>query len=280
MANPLREGRVCFVGCGKMGGAMLSGWMASEDPLARALCERGFDVIVPHEERAFELKERYGVRTHESAAAAPSDASLIILAVKPQVMDEVLAELATSPAFANGCPLVISIAAGVPCARIQEALFGAAVVRVMPNMPLLAQEGATVVARGAQATQADAEFVNGLFCALGTSQIVEEGQIDAVCALSGGGPAYFAFLAESLGRAGVEAGLDPSLAEALARQTLAGTGAYLAQGDATLAELRASVCSPGGTTLAALGVMEDGLEVAALEGVAAAIARAKELSAC
>lgn len=281
MADPLTEGRVCFVGCGKMGEAMLAGWMASEDASAVALRERGFCVVVPHEERAGELAERYGVSAFASAAQVPSDVSFAILAVKPQMMDEVLPLLAASPAFEQGLPLVLSIAAGTPCVRIESSLpTGVRVVRAMPNMPLQAQEGATVVARGACATDADAAFVNHLFCALGTSWVVEEGQIDAVCALSGGGPAYFAHLAECLAQAGAEAGLAPELSEALARQTLAGTGACLAQGGVSLAELRASVCSPGGTTLAALAAMEDAMSETAMRGVSAAISRAKELTSC
>lgn len=281
MADPLREGRVCFVGCGKMGEAMLAGWMASEDASAAALRKRGFCVVVPHEARARELAERYGVDAFASAEQTPSDVSFIILAVKPQMMGEVLPLLAASPAFEQGLPLVLSIAAGTPCARIESSLpAGTPVVRAMPNMPLLVQEGATVVARGAWATDADAAFVDALFCALGTSQVVEEGQMDAVCALSGGGPAYFAHLAECLARAGVEAGLAPVLSDALARQTLAGTGAYLAQEDVSLADLRASVCSPGGTTLAALAAMEDAMSETAMRGVPAAISRAKELTSC
>lgn len=281
MADSLKEGRVALIGCGKMGEAMLSGWMKAEDGCAQALRARGFDVVVPHEDRAAALAERYEVRTHGSAADVPSEVSLVILAVKPQVMDGVLAELSTSPAFAHDVPLVVSIAAGIPCARYEAALpAGAPVVRVMPNMPLQVQAGATVVARGAHATDADAQFVNQLYGALGASFVVDEAQIDAACALFGGGPAYFAYLAECLAQAGVKAGLSLDLAEALARQTLAGTGEYLSQGTVTLAELRASVCSPGGTTLAALGAMEDSIRSATDAGIAAAITRAKELSSC
>ncbi len=281
MADLLMEGRICFVGCGKMGEAMLAGWMASEDASAKALREHGLCVGVPREERAAHLANRYGVDTFASAAEVPSDVSFVILAVKPQMMDEVLPLLAASPAFVDGLPLVLSIAAGTPCARIEATLpNGVRVVRAMPNMPLLVQEGATVVARGTWATSADAEFVNRLFCALGTSEVVEESQIDAVGALSGGGPAYFAHLAECLARAGAEAGLSPAMAEALARQTLAGTGAYLVQGDASLADLRVSVCSPGGTTLAALAAMDETIPEAAASGVRAAISRAKELTTC
>lgn len=281
MMDPLKEGRICFIGCGKMGEAMLAGWMASDHPRAQAVRDRGFCAVVPHPQRAAQLAERHGVRTFASAAEVPAEASLVILAVKPQMMDEVLPLLAASPAFAHGSPLVLSIAAGVPCARIEEALpAGVHVIRAMPNMPLQVQAGATVVAPGAHATEAEVAFMDALFCALGDSQVVEESQIDAVCALSGGGPAYFACLAECLAQAGVKAGLAPDLAEALARQTLAGTGAYLQQSAVSLADLRASVCSPGGTTLAALGVMDGPLGETVAQGVTAAISRAKELTSC
>lgn len=281
MTDPLKEGRIAFVGCGKMGEAMLAGWISSQDACARELCQRGFDAVVPHEARAAVLETLYGVRTFASASQLPDDVTIVILAVKPQMMDEVLGQLALSAACAQGSPLVVSIAAGISCARIEESLpHEAHVVRVMPNMPLQVQAGASVVAKGAHATDAEAAFVNQLFCALGTSQVVDEAQIDAACALSGGGPAYFAFLAECMAAAGERAGLDSALAEALARQTLAGTGVYLAEGQMTLMELRQSVCSPGGTTLAALGALEQDIARAADEGIKAAIARAKELSAC
>lgn len=282
MLDPLREGRVAFIGCGKMGEAMLAGWMSSDDVHASHLRIRGFDVVVPDPARLRVLEELYGVRVHESAIHVPADVSLVILAVKPQMMDGVLEELASSPVFEHGSPLVISIAAGIPTARIEGALTaGAHVVRVMPNMPLQVQAGASVVAKGAHATTEEAAFVNDLFCALGISEVVDEGSIDAACALSGGGPAYFAHLAECLAAEAIDAGLSPDLAYALARQTLAGTGACLADSLITLAELRESVCSPGGTTLAALSAMEEGgFEGAARAGVRAAIARAKELSTC
>ena len=280
MSHPWDEGRAAFIGCGKMGEAMLAGWLSSDDASAAKLASRGFDVIVPDAARRESLESRYGVRTFASASDAPADASIIILAVKPQVMDDVVGELASSPAFADATPLVVSIAAGIPCARLEGALpVGTSVIRVMPNMPLQVQAGASVVAGGAYADQAEVSFVNDLFAALGTSQVVDEQQIDAVCALSGGGPAYFAYLAECLAAKAEEAGLSAELARSLARQTLAGTGVFLAKGTSTLSELRGSVCSPGGTTLAALAAMDSGgFAAAAGAGVDAAIERAKELS--
>lgn len=282
MAPAFACGRICFIGCGKMGEAMLAGWMASEDDRIRAFASRGFDVVVPRAERAAELAERYGVRTFSDASEAPSDASIVIVAVKPQMIGEVLPLMKRSAAFAATPPLLISIAAGVPSSRFEGALGKEVhVICVMPNMPLQVRAGATVVAKGASATDAEAAFVNDLFAALGASFIVDEAQIDAACALSGGGPAYLAYLAECMADAGVRAGLEPPLAEALARQTLAGTGACVAQTPVSLADLRASVCSPGGTTLAALAAMQEGgFQEAVFEGIASAVQRAKELSTC
>ncbi len=271
-------GRVALIGCGKMGTAMLDGWSASQDPAARSLMERGVDVVVPTRSHGEALANRFSVEVHSSADQIPEDVAIIILAVKPQKMDEVLPLLVQTRA-ASASPLVISIAAGIPTTRIEEALPCARVVRVMPNMPLSVGCGATVVAAGASASDEDAVFVNGLFACLGDSFIVEEDQMDAVCALSGGGPAYFAWLAECLAAAGEREGLDPELARALSRQTLAGTGAVLMKSGLSLEELRRSVCSPGGTTLAALDAMDKaGMESVAAAGVGAAIIRAKELS--
>lgn len=276
--DPVKGGRVAFIGCGKMGTALLAGWMASPALAAQALMNRGVDVVVPTEAHAKELASRFPVEVFPCANGISEDVAIIILAVKPQKMDEVLSALASTKA-ATSSPLVISIAAGISTARIEDALPSAHVVRVMPNMPLAQGCGVTVVAGGDSAEQAQVVFVNDLLACLGDSFIVDEEQIDAVCALSGGGPAYFAWVAECLARAGEHAGLDPALARALSRQTLAGTGVCLAKTDDTLEELRQSVCSPGGTTLAALAAMEvAGMESAVDAGVLAAVERAKELS--
>ncbi len=282
MAHPLENGRIAFIGCGKMGEALLAGWLSSADPLAQQLADRGFIVVVPTASHARCLEDRYGITVISAASQLPPDVSLVILAVKPQVLPSVLEKLTLSPAFTEGCPLVISIAAGISIASLEEALPRAVpVIRAMPNMPLQVGEGASVVAKGTRATDAHLAFANRLFALLGFSQVVQEDQIDVVCALSGSGPAYFAYLAECLVQAGQEAGLSPQLACALARQTLAGTGACLADPSLSLEELRVSVSSPGGTTLAALAAFEQaGFASAVASGVNAAIRRAKELSQC
>ncbi len=265
-----------------MGEALLAGWLSSSDPAAQRLASRGFLAVVPTASHGRCLEDRYGITVIPSATQLPSDASLVILAVKPQVLPSVLEELASSPAFTEGRPLVISIAAGISIASLEEALPRAVpVIRAMPNMPLQVGEGASVVAKGSRATDAQLAFANQLFGLLGFSQVVQEDQIDAVCALSGSGPAYFAYLAECLAQAGCQAGLSSQLSEALARQTLAGTGACLVDQSLSLEELRASVSSPGGTTLAALAAFEQAAFAPAVTaGFNAAIQRAKELSQC
>lgn len=280
--DALPNGRVAFLGCGKMGQAMLSGWLASKDAEIASLMREGCYVVVPTESHGRQLADEYGVQVFSVASQIPADATVIVLAVKPQVLPDVLGKLVSSPAFAQGSPLVISIAAGVSLRRLEAELpAGTSVIRAMPNMPLQAGEGATVLAGGTWATDDQVQFAQALFAALGMAEVVEEDQIDAVCALSGGGPAYFAFLAECLAQAGVQAGLSARLASLLARQTLAGTGRCLISSDMSPEDLRVAVSSPGGTTLAALAAMErEGFPQAVSAGVEAAIQRAKELSAC
>ena len=267
-----QDARIALVGCGKMGEAVLSGWLASEAAPAGTLSGESFIVVEPTEERRAHLAERYGV----TAVADVSDldgCDAVVLAVKPQVMPEVLGQLGS----VDG--LVITIAAGIPTATYESVLGPAArVVRVMPNMPLQVGMGASVVAAGASATDADAQLVRALFAALGTAQIVPEDQIDAVCAISGGGPAYVAYMIEALRDAGVALGLDAGLAEGLALQTVGGTWRAMDASGTSPEAMRTSVCSPGGTTLAALAVMDDcGFKEMFAAAMRAAVDRAAEL---
>jgi pyrroline-5-carboxylate reductase len=238
---------------------------------------------------------------------------IVLLAVKPQIMFEVLSKVAasqfasygegeaSSAASAARFPLFVSVAAGIETSQIEAALQNEwdaihscadeaqvsppakkiEVVRVMPNMPLKVGAGASGVAGGKNATPEQVQLVVELFASLGFAAVVDESQIDAVCAISGGAPAYFALVAELLAQAGVKAGLDEQLSSDLARASLVGCGVYLAQSDVSCAQLRRSVCSPGGTTLAAIDAMtKAGLEDAIPAGVDAAISRAKELAKC
>ena len=182
-------------------------------------------------------------------------------------------QVAKEVAGRTGCPFVDMDAI------IEERLGGQVrVVRVMPNTPAMVRAGATALCRGSRATDDDMQFAVRLFSAVGTTVVVDEEQMDAVTALSASGPAYFFYLVEKLAEAGVEQGLSAEEAGELARQTLYGAGKLLCETDAPPEELRARVTSKGGTTAAAVGVLEaEGLDRIISQAVAAAVARSKEL---
>lgn len=270
---------------------MLRGWIAAETGIAAHLAADNFVAVARTPEKIESLKCDLGVTgtcdIHEIANVLPD---AIVMAVKPQVMDEVLSDV--KDAWFGACsgntisdddvqtPLVITVAAGIPTAHFEEVLGrDTRVVRVMPNMPLQVGQGATAVSAGKNATESDVAFVRDLFTCIGKAYVVDESQIDVVCALSGGGPAYVAYLIEALRDAGVAEGLDGQLAEQLAIQTISGTCALMDSKHMTPEEVRRAVCSPGGTTLAALFAMEEsGFGSSVASGISAAIKRAQELA--
>ena len=274
--------RIAVIGGGKMGEAMLGGWIAAGEGPAAAISGAAVAVADPGEERRAYLEERYGVScVPDARELAPAD--LVVLSVKPQVMMGMLATIRDLPAFgAETAPLYVSVAAGISTARLEEALpYGARVVRVMPNTPLLVGAGASVVAGGSCATERDVELVRDLFAALGEASIVDEADIDAIGAVSGSGPAYVAAMIEALRDAGAACGLDAAFAERLALQTVYGTARLMRETGQSAEQTRIAVCSPGGTTLAALAAMDEaGLSQAYAAGVNAAVVRSKELGAC
>lgn len=266
-----------------MGQAILAGWLDAKGDLVPG----DFCVIEHAPEKCESLHEEYGISAFTSLAEAHASAAqqpdIYVLAVKPQVMPEVLDDLGKVLAeSASPVPLVVSIAAGITTAQIAQALPSCAhIVRVMPNTPLQVGAGATVVCAGPNATSGDVSLIRDMFAQLGIAEVVSEADIDAVCALSGGAPAYTASIIEALTSAGVEQGLSAELAERLVLQTIYGTCKLMEETGATPAQTRIAVCSPGGTTLAALGAMEDaGLAESIHAGIAAAVARAKELASC
>jgi pyrroline-5-carboxylate reductase len=219
---------------------------------------------------------RYGVRCVEDGHEIVGQAEIVLLAVKPQVVDAVLAHLADD--IAPGA-IVVSIAAGVPTARL-EALVkpGTPVVRVMPNTPAMVGAGMAVVSGGKDATVTHVERVRALFEAVGEAVTLDERHQDAATAISGSGPAYAALFLDALARAGVRQGLARDVAQALALQTLKGTAELLAATGMHPEELVDAVSSPGGTTIAAVEALEaGGFRSAVFEAVAAAVERAKEL---
>lgn len=272
MSPPLR-GSLVLVGAGKMGGAMVNGWLHQGMDASRIVV---LDPAPPPE--SLEMIEAHGI-SHNPDIAGIADPEVVLIAVKPQTMDQVLPAIAP---LAAAHPMFVSIAAGTMIATF-EAAFGrdAAVVRAMPNTPAAVGYGMTVICPNANCSQAQAELATVLLQAVGAvARIDDEGLLDAVTAVSGSGPAYVFLLAESMTAAGMAAGLPEDLAAQLARTTVHGAGELLRQSELPAATLRANVTSPGGTTAAALEVLraEGGMPNLLLRAVAAAARRGRELA--
>lgn len=268
MSNATHDKRIAVIGGGRMGEALLGGWIA-------AGCVDTSRVIVvdPSAERRGAM-QALGVAASENADGAfPAD--LVVLAVKPQIMTPVLDGLA---GLVDGA-LVVSIAAGLSTARLESQLpAGTPVVRVMPNTPALAGEGMAVISGGGEATTEQVELVRDLFAAVGEALVIDERYQNAATAISGSGPAYFALVVDALARAGVAAGLNREISQKLAIQTMRGTAVLLEQTGAHPEALVDGVASPGGTTIAAITELEaSGVRAAFADAVAAAVARAEEL---
>lgn len=266
--------RLLLVGCGKMGGAMLSGWM-----------ERGADagditVIEPHRDAAEAARRAYGVRVLEEPAALAGDApAVMVFAVKPQTLPDMAS--AYAPVAASGA-VTLSIAAGRPIGFFETALGeSAAVVRSMPNTPAAVGRGITAACANRRVSDAQRELCQRLLLAIGEVVWVEdESLIDAVTAVSGSGPAYVFLLIECMTEAGIAEGLPPEIAARLALATVAGSGELARLSEEDAAQLRINVTSPGGTTEAALGVLmaENGMAALMKRAIAAAARRSRELA--
>ena len=271
--------RVLLVGGGRMGGALLSGWLEKGAVAAGDVC-----VVEPDPSAARALRDGRGVRVVDSPAAAMAGTApaLVLFAVKPQAIGGILPDYAPLAARAEA-PVFLSIAAGTTLAALRAGLGGgAAIVRAMPNTPAAVGRGIAVACANARATPAMAALCTRLLEAVGeVAWIDDEAPMDAVTGVSGSGPAYVFLLIECLADAGVAAGLDRALADRLARATVAGSGALAALSDEPAAVLRRNVTSPGGTTAAALEVLmaKDGLAPLMTAAVRAATRRSRELSA-
>ncbi|MEJ2015132.1 MAG: pyrroline-5-carboxylate reductase [Limibacillus sp.] len=275
MSDDLRlPGPLLLVGCGKMGGALLDGW------LARNLPPSDVFIVEPFEE-AREALNAKGVTAVAAAGELPGDLepAIVMLAVKPQMMDDAL------PAYRRfvrpGC-FFLSIAAGKTISYFEQHLGEeAAIVRSMPNTPAAVGRGITVYCPNDRTSAEQAALAGELLAAIGeVDSVEEEGLLDAVTALSGGGPAYVFLLIECMTRGGIEAGLPEALAERLARSTVAGAGELARRSEDPASTLRQNVTSPGGTTLEALKVLmaEDGMEPLFVKAIAAATKRSRELA--
>lgn len=260
-----------------MGGAIAGG------VIGQHLVDPGSVVVVnPGIQRCEELRTALGVRCVETIAEAGAlfvaDAPVspcVLLAVKPQVLPDVLPEVDTMfPGV-----LAASVAVGIDTLTIETALTnGGHVVKVMPNTPAMVGEGMAVVSGGARATESEVAGVTALFGALGAAVIVDESLQNVSSAISGSGPAYFALFVRGLEDAGVHRGLDRAAARELAVATMVGTGRLFLERGLEPNELMQQVASPGGTTLAALGVLEGGDVTGMIDrAVGAAVARAEEL---
>ena len=271
-AQPLAQIKTTIVlaGAGKMGGAMLSGW------LAQGLDATRIGVIEPYPSDEISALAAKGIRLNPSPKDIGAVATLVV-ALKPQMFREAGAMLKS---FAGPTTLVVSIMAGTTIAALEE-VCGGSVVRAMPNTPAAIGRGITVAVAAKSVSPAQRALADALLRASGSVEWVDdENLMDAVTAVSGSGPAYVFLLAEELARAGVEAGLPPELATKLARETVAGSGELLHRSQAPSATLRQNVTSPGGTTAAALEVLmgPDGMQSLLTRAVAAATKRSKELS--
>jgi pyrroline-5-carboxylate reductase len=264
------EGTIVLAGAGKMGGAMLSGW------LAQGLDANRVAVIEPYPSGEIKALPAKGVRLNPAPKDVGSVAALVV-AVKPQMFREAGPPLRS---FAGSSTLVVSIMAGITIASIRE-VCGGSVVRAMPNTPAAIGRGITVAVAAGDVSAAQRAVADALLRAIGSVEWTsDETLMDAVTAVSGSGPAYVFLLAEELARAGVEAGLPPELATKLARETVAGSGELLHRSELDAATLRRNVSSPGGTTAAALEVLmgPEGMQSLLTRAVAAATRRSRELA--
>jgi pyrroline-5-carboxylate reductase len=263
-------GPILLVGAGKMGSALLDGW------LALGLNPHKVAIIEPHASPELAAQAIGGLRLNPPDPAALRPAA-IVLAVKPQVAPDAVPPLAKAAASA----VVISIMAGRTLGFLKGALGeGIAVVRAMPNTPAAIGRGMTVAVANACASASQRDLAHRLLAATGAIEwVTDEALLDAVTAVSGSGPAYVFLLAECLARAGVAVGLPPKLAAKLARETVAGAGELMHRSPLEPATLRQNVTSPGGTTAAALEILmgPGGLDALMEKAIAAATRRSREL---
>lgn len=262
--------RVLVVGGGVMGGTLVTALLAA------GWSARDVEVVETDPARSETLRRTHGVATSLSAAAAAPRADIVLVAVKPDVVGEVLAQV--GPALRHGAP-VISVAAGVPLAFYEERLpAGTPVVRVMPNTPAVIGKGAAAIAGGSAATPAHLALAETILAPTGLVVRVAEKHLDAVTAISGSGPAYAFYLVDAMAEAGVLLGLPRDLATRLAAATVEGAAALVTSTGDHPVVLRERVSSPGGTTVAAVAELDaHGVRAGVVAAAKAAAARSAEL---
>lgn len=263
---------IAILGAGKIGEALISGLVSSR------WCEPEEIVATARDEAQLSgLEERYGVSTTRANRDAVVGAPIVVVAVKPQDIEELLADVHGTITSEQ---TVLSIAAAIPTALIESHLApGVPVVRAMPNAPVTVHEGMAGLAAGANAGEEDLARSEEVLSHLGRSVRVSESYLDAVTAVSGSGPAYFALLAESMIEAGILLGLGREISTELVVQTMLGTAKLLRDEKMHPVELREMVTSPGGTTIAAIRELEmAGVRAAFLNAIEAAMHRSQELA--
>jgi pyrroline-5-carboxylate reductase len=265
----MMEYKLGVIGVGHMGEALLRGVVES-----KCLPPHAIVAYDPVRKREQVLAMEFGILCAENNTI-PGSCPHVVLAVKPQVMPDVLAEI--RPVVREDAT-VISIAAGITTSYIDEHLGGKGhVVRVMPNTPMCVGAGVAAVAGGPRATPEDVHWAQRLFASGGLSVVMEESLMDAVTGLSGTGPAYLFYLVEAMVAAAEAEGMDPDVAEMLATQTCIGAGKLLANTKERPQELRAAVATPGGTTERAMQLLDAaGVKDALVSAVRAAPARSRE----
>jgi pyrroline-5-carboxylate reductase len=264
--------KVAILGGGKIGESLLAGLISSGWREPRHLVVTG-----RREERVRALEERYGVRGTLSNAEAVSGAVLVVIAVKPQDFDSLLGEIG---GLLTSEQTVLSVAAAIPTSQIEARIApGVPVVRAMPNAPALVHEGMAGICAGAHAGDEHLALAEEVLSHLGAVVLVPERYMDAVTAVSGSGPAYFALLAEAMIEAGILLGLGRETSTQLVVQTMLGTARLLRDEKIHPVELREAVTSPGGTTIQAIRELEQaGVRAAFLNAIQAAMIRSKELA--
>jgi pyrroline-5-carboxylate reductase len=262
---------IVFLGAGNMAEALIRGLVHGD-----VVTPGNIVASAPRAERLEALEKAYGIATTRDNTVVARRAQVLVLSIKPQIMERVVHEIA---AHVQPGALVVSIAAGVDTATLEELLpEHARVVRAMPNTPALVRAGATAISRGRHATDADVAEVKLIFDAVGLSVVLDEGQLDAVTGLSGSGPAYIFLILEALADAGVKVGLSRRNAQQLAAQTVMGSAKLLLDTDEHPGKLKDMVTSPGGTAIAGLHTLEQGgLRTTLINAVETATKRAREL---
>ncbi len=265
------SGTIAILGAGKMGTALVAGLRSAGWPADRIVAADR------QPERLAEVADRHGIVVTSSNAEAVRDAEIVVLAIKPQDMEALLEEIG---GVLTARQMVLSIAAAIPTAAIERHLGDAVpVVRAMPNTPATVHEGMAGISAGAHADEEHLRKAEELLGHVGRTVRVSEHYLDAVTAVSGSGPAYFALLAESMIEAGILLGLSRQISTDLVVQTMLGTAKLLRDEKMHPVELREAVTSPGGTTIAAIRELEQaGVRAAFLNAIQAAMRRAQELA--